>query len=148
MPSALPDSIVIRARQLALGQGLSAAESWRAILTGADGSEPFRCSYGQVRRAIARARSDGMPAAELSVDGMARRILRLLDRQLARIEAAAGSIDLEELDRMARTLRTIEPIRSSSSKTKASSLHQLVRQEPMQGEPIGTVPDHDRNGQG
>lgn len=57
---------------------------------------------------------------------MADRILVLLDRDLAALEQGSGKVDLERLDRIARTLRTVEPIRPKGEGKKAASLRSIL----------------------
>lgn len=140
MRSLLPDPVIGRARQLVIGEGWSVAAAHRAIVSGADGSEPYPCTYPQIKRAVSRARSkSGEPAPEITPAAMGRRILRLLERELARIEADRKQPDLERLDRIAKTLRTLEPLRSSPSEKRASSLQRLIRQETEESPPIGAL---------
>lgn len=91
----------------------------------AESGRPF--SYRRARDAVRLARTRPLSSAErLDPSAMADRIMRLLDRDLAGIEAASGRIDLERLDRIAATLRRIEPIRPKAEGRKTASLRSLL----------------------
>ena len=115
--------------------GRTAAQIHRELKAGADGGEPMTVSYPTIARIVRDLRfSRSAPPPELNPAGMAGRILRLLDRELASIEDQPDRIDVEKLDRIAKTLRTIEPIRPKAEERKASSLRSLVQQEHPKGE--------------
>jgi hypothetical protein len=142
---ALDRRIEQRAAALASDPHLSAAEIHRRIRSGSDGGEPIRIGYEPVRRAVARLRWERRPIGEETPAGLAARILTALDREMRRIEDRRGSVDLDRLDRIAATLRRIEPIRPKAEGKERSSLRSLLPKgepqtegEPTEGEdPIG-----------
>ena len=115
-----------RVRRLAVSTSLSAAEIHRRLLVGSDGQPPARISYPPIQRAVAQIRLEARGASmDLSPGSLAERIVYLLDRELTRLEVARGGADLERLDRIARTLRTVEPIRPRGQAT-VHTLRSLV----------------------
>jgi hypothetical protein len=130
MSPELPAGLEPRVRRLTFIGGRTAAQIHRELKAGADGEEPLRVSYQTIARMVRDLRLAPIdPPSELTPSSMAGRIMRLLDRQLARIEEDLTSVDVEQLDRIARTLRTIEPIRPKGEGRERSSLRSLLHQE-------------------
>jgi hypothetical protein len=102
---------------------ISAAQIHRRLLA-ESGSAP---NYESVRRLTAQARggSARIPA-DRSPAGMADRILFLLDRELVALERHRGKTDLDRLDRIAATLRRVEPIRPKVEEKRSSNLQALL----------------------
>lgn len=84
-------------------------------------------SYESVRRIVADVRGgSARPPTDRTPSGMAERILSLLDRELVALERHRGKVDLDRLDRIAATLRRVEPIRPKAEGRERSSLQQLL----------------------
>jgi hypothetical protein len=111
VPAPLPEVTRRRITALVVGRGLGYRETVRRLAQGSDGGPPVKLHVETVRRTVHRARRDG----ELDVRpvALAGRMLRLLERELCAIEGQ-GTLDLERLDKLAATLRRLEPLRPAS----------------------------------
>lgn len=115
-----------RIRDLALSTDLPAAEIHRRIRAGSDGGQPLKVSYRSTALSVRLARATSPDVRRADPASMAARILALLNADLTRLEAASGPADLDRLDRIARTLRTVEPIRAAPENKKIASLRSLA----------------------
>lgn len=117
MPSGHPTPAAVRQRivALAVGEGRTNVDTARRITHGMDGGVPYKLTGEDVRRLVRKARADG--EADARPAQLAGRMLRLVERELAVLEAKRGPTDLERLDKLAGTLRKLEPLRPSRSET-------------------------------
>jgi hypothetical protein len=98
---------------VAIGEARGPAETARRLARGMDGGPPIELSAETVRRTVQSIRRAG--EQDTRPTALASRMLRLLERELAALEAKrGGSLDLDRLDKLAATLRRLEPIRSQS----------------------------------
>jgi hypothetical protein len=95
-------------------------------------AESLGVSYESTRRLVAQIRGGSARPVDRSPSGMADRILSLLDRELVALERHRGKTDLDRLDKIAATLRRVEPIRPKAEKTRSSSLQHLLPTEEQQ----------------
>ncbi|HMF61038.1 MAG TPA: hypothetical protein VK595_11745, partial [Vicinamibacterales bacterium] len=112
MPRGIPVSAEVRRRieAVAIGEGRGPSETSRRLARGMDGGAPIEVPAETVRRTVARIRRDG--EADVRPRALAARMLRVLERELAALEAKRGPADLERLDRIAATLRRLDPLQS------------------------------------
>ena len=83
----------------------------RELAAGADGHPPLKVGANALRRWARQAKqTEGL--------SMADRITRILDAQLTAMERGNGKVDLERLDRIARTLKTVQTLSPSKPRTE------------------------------
>jgi hypothetical protein len=134
----LDPDVEIRIAALLRSGTRSAADAHRALLAGSDGEAPIRISYEAVRRCVAALRSrPADPETDVEPASLATRILSLLDRELHGLERSRGKLDLDRLDRIAATLRRVEPIRPKVGNERASSLRSLLPEGEAQASRAG-----------
>lgn len=127
-----------RVAAVAIGEGRSPTETRGRLARGMDGGPPIELSAEVIRRAVKRIREQG--ETDVRPTALAARMLRLVERELASLEAKRGPTDLERLDKLAATLRRLEPLRptadgpSQSRGGKPADLRSLV---PGEGKPEG-----------
>jgi hypothetical protein len=117
------DDQIERAAELARSTPLSAAAIHREIR--AESRQPI--SYRRIAAAVRSARQS--PDVDRSATGLASRILTLLDRELAAAERNRGKVDLDRLDKIAATLRRIEPLQPKAEKERKAGLSALLPTE-------------------
>lgn len=126
MARPLPDAVLDRIADLASDPRKSAAAIHRAVTTGDDA---LSVSYPAVSRLV-RSMREGDPE---TAAGMAERMMRLLDRELERLERSTEATDLSRLDQIAATLRRLEPIRPKAGEKRASSLQRFIEDQQPEG---------------
>jgi transcriptional regulator with XRE-family HTH domain len=69
---------------------------------------------------LAPHRAAAQPPADLgqAIRSQAARLLALANRELTRLERGTGAIDLERLERLARTLKTVEGLKPATAATQ------------------------------
>lgn len=137
---------------MALGEGASVPEVRRRLAAGIGEHPPIEISDSGVRGWLRSARNDARllaaVAPEAAVPSLADRIVVLLERELARLERApSAKLDVDRLDRIARTLATVSKVERPKGEGKerdqASGLLRLLPEGNSQGtgteetEPIG-----------
>jgi hypothetical protein len=117
--------------------GASVPQIRRALAAGVGDREPIEASSKAIEGWLIRPRSTGADVAGIGSGALAhtmnRRILVLLERELQRLEKSPkGTLDVERLDRIARTLATVEkssPPPKVAREEKGSSLLRLAEGE-------------------
>jgi hypothetical protein len=128
MPRGIPLSREVRERigAVAIGEARGPTETARRLARGMDGGPPVEVTAETVRRTVQSIRRAG--EQDTRPTALASRMLRLVERELAALESQRGALDLERLDKLAATLRRLEPLRSSQSEkgSKPRDLRSLV----------------------
>lgn len=124
----LPRSVADRLTVLVLGSELPVAAAIRALADGSDGGPPVQVSRNGADRVIrdARAAAD----ARADVPTIAARMLGIVSRELASLEASDGPKDLDRLAKLASTLATLERLQPKAAPQSEVGLLSLREQSP------------------
>jgi transposase len=130
MPTGKRTSEEVRQRiaAVAIGEGRGASETARRLQRGMDGGPPVAVTAEVVRRTVQRIRRDG--TADVRPSALAGRMLRLVERELAKLERQTGALDTDRLDKLAATLRRLDPLSQGKPSDPAQTEGLLSLVEP------------------
>ena len=144
MSNPLDRETVARIGALAIGEGRGFRETARMIEAGMDGGPAIRITAETVRRNVQRLRREGQ--IDVRPSALASRMLRLVEREIARMEALRGEADLDRLDKLAATLRRLEPVRSVPE--GKPDLRSVLASEPRETEGLSALDPDVRSAEG
>jgi hypothetical protein len=134
-------ALVVR---LVAGEGHSQRHAQKLCEQGVYGHEPFTVSAPTITEIVRQARLNtdaGVDDLELgdAFDKLARKALRIGNRELARIDATSGKLDADHFLKIARALRELQPLakpQAAQHQDRQTFLGGIQRQQTAEPERI------------
>lgn len=118
---------------LVLGQGLGVSEALRQLAAGTDGGPPETIGRTAADRILRDERR--RVADRATVSEAAARVLSLVSRELAALEAQTGPKDLDRLHKVGQILATVDRLRPKQTDEKEAGLLQLAEEDETEAQP-------------
>jgi hypothetical protein len=88
-------------------QGRAPGEIHEAIVSGADGGPPVPVPYNSIYSMLNR---EPASPPDLRPRALAKRVVTILERELRKLEQRGTRVDLDRLDKIAKTMKAVQPL--------------------------------------